>query len=143
MKRKQVNRYLAALLAMVMLVALLPTWVLAAGKTYVLDVSSDMQAFAPGTYANGSSDKFGTDGYFILHYGEKMKLDTSNKTFSDGVSATHRINFQSKTDTTDWSYSLEFSCASAATVKIWWVAGGDARRMTLFDSQANIVAADG
>ena len=143
MKHTRINRMLAALLVMVMVVALLPVSVLAEGKTYVLDVSKDMTAFPPGTYSNGASDKFGTDGYFILHYGEKMKLDTSNKTFSDGVTATHRINFQSKTDTSDWSYSLEFTCASAATVKIWWVAGHDARRMTIFDSQANIVAADG
>ena len=143
MKQKRIDRILAAVLAMVMVVALLPISVLAAGKTYVLDVSNDMQAFAPGTYANGASDKYGTDGYFILHYGEKMKLDTSSKTFSDGVSATHRINFQSKTDTSDWSYSLEFTCTSAATVKIWWVAGGDGRRMTVFDNQANIVAAEG
>ena len=146
MKHTRINRILSALLAAVMLIALLPgaaipAW--AEGATYVLDVSTDMEAFAAGTYANGASGKFGTDGYFILHYGEKMKLDGSVKNFSDGVTATQRINFQSKTDTTDWSYSLEFTCTSAATVKIWWVAGGDARRMTVFDSQANIVAAEG
>ncbi len=143
MKQTWINRVLAAMLALVMVVALLPISTLAAGKTYVLDVSKDMTAFAPGTYGNGASDKFGTDGYFILHYGEKMKLDTSSKTFSDGVTATHRINFQSKTDFSDWSYSLQFNAGSAATVKIWWVVGGDGRRMTIFDSDTNVVAADG
>ncbi len=143
MKQTWINRVLAAMLALVMVVALLPISTLAAGKTYVLDVSSDMTPFSAGTYGNGASDKFGTEGYFILHYGEKMKLDGSNKTFSDGVTASHRINFQSKTDFTDWSYSLQFNAGSAATVKIWWVAGGDARRMTLFDSDTNVVAADG
>ena len=146
MKQTRFNRILAAVLALVLVAAMLPASMIAAwaaGKTYVLDVSKDMEAFAPGTYGNGASAKFGTDGYFILHYGEKMKLDTSDKTFSDGFTATHRINFQSKTDTTDWSYSLEFTCTSAATVKIWWVAGGDARRMVIFDTKANIVAEDG
>ena len=143
MKHTRINRILSAVLAVLMVAALLPIQALAAGKTYVLDVSSDMEPFAAGERASGTSDKFGTDGYFILHYGDKMKLDASNKSFSDGVKATQRINFQSKTDTSDWSYSLEFTCASAATVKIWWVAGGDGRRMTIFDSQANIVAAEG
>ena len=146
MKHTCLNRVLSVALAILMALTVLPMPAIVAwaqGNTYVLDVSTDMQPFAPGTYGNGASDKFGTDGYFILHYGEKMKLDTSNKTFSDGVTATHRINFQSKTDTSDWSYSLQFTCTSAATVKIWWVAGGDARRMTLFDSNANIVAAEG
>ena len=81
MKKFRHNRILAALLAFVMLVSLVPV-ARAEGMTYVLDVSTDMTPFAPGTYPNGASDKFGTDGYFILHYGEKMKLDTSNKTFS-------------------------------------------------------------
>ena len=142
MKKIRCNRILAALLAIVMLVSLVPV-ARAEGATYVLDVSTDMTPFAPGTYPNGASDKFGTNGYFILHYGEKMKLDSSNKTFSDGVTATHRINFQSATDFTDWSYSLQFNTESAATVKIWWVAGGDARRMTIFGSDTNVVAAEG
>ena len=146
MKRSLFTRSIAALAALLMVAALLPMAAIVAwaqGNTYVLNVSTDMEAFAPGTHSNGTSDKFGTDGYFVLHYGEKMKLDTSSKTFADGVTATHRINFQSKTDTSDWSYSLEFTCASPSQIKIWWVAGGDARRMTVFDSQANIVAADG
>ena len=135
MKQTRINRIVASVLVALMLLTLLPATAFVAwgaGNTYVLDVSNDMEPFAPGAYANGASGKFGTDGYFILHYGAKMKLDASNKNFSDGVTATHRIKFQSTTDTTDWSYSLEFTCASAATVKIWWVAGGDARRQTPF-----------
>ena len=146
MKQSKTTRIVAVALVVIMLLTLLPAAAivaLGAGNTYVLDVSTDMEPFAPGTHSNGSSGKFGTDGYFILHYGEKMKLDASNKNFSDGVSATHRINFQSKTDPTDWSYSLEFTCTSAATVKFWWVAGGDNRRMALYDSNANIIAEDG
>lgn len=143
MKQKRIHRILSAILAVVMVVALLPVTVMSEGKTYVLDVSTDMTPFAAGAHPNGSSDKFGTDDYFILHYGEKMKLDASNKTFSDGVKATHRINFQGKTVFSDWSYSLQFNTSGAATVKIWWVCGGDGRRMTIFGSDTNIVAADG
>ena len=146
MKRIAANRMIAALLAFVMIAMLLPLSAIVAwaeGATYVLNVSTDMEAFGPGTYSNGASDKFGTDGYFILHYGDKMKLDTSNKTFADGITATHRINFQSAVDTTDWSYSLEFTCNSASTVKIWWVASGDGRRMAIYNSDAEILASDG
>ncbi len=146
MKQSKITRIVAIALVAFMLLTLLPAAAivaLGAGNTYVLDVTADMEAFAPGTHSNGASGKFGTDGYFILHYGEKMKLDGSNKTFSDGVTASQRINFQSTTDTTDWSYSLEFTCTSAATVKFWWVAGGDNRRMALYDSSANIIAEDG
>ena len=146
MKQSKMTRIVAVALVALLLLTLLPAAAivaLGAGNTYVLDVTADMEQFAAGTHSNGASGKFGTDGYFILHYGEKMKLDGSNKTFSDGVTATQRINFQSKTDPTDWSYSLEFTCSSAATVKFWWVAGGDNRRMALYDSSANIIAEDG
>ena len=143
MKQTKINRVLAAVLVMVMVVAMLPISVFATDKTYVLDVTADMEAFAPGTHSNGASAKFGTEGYFILHYGEKMKVDGSNKTFSDGVTASQRINFQSKTDTTDWSYSVEFTCSGPATVKFWWVSGGDNRRMALYGSDGNIIAEDG
>ncbi len=143
MKRTRSSRILAAALTLVMLLTMLPLSVLAAPKTYVLDASTDMTTFAAGTKKDGDSEKAGTEGYFTVIYSAKSKLDTSNKSFADGYSASQRINMQDPTKLSGTGAimnAVQVKTSGAATVKIWWVVGDDNRYPAIFDSQANAIA---
>lgn len=111
----------------------------AAGVVNTLDTTTDLTEMAAGTKADGETE---TVGAFTVHYGAKTKIDGSNKNFEDGYTASQRLNFQGKTVFGDTvSYAVSFTTSAAATVKIWWVAGGDGREFTLFDAEGNAVAA--
>ena len=103
----------------------------AEGAIYVLDTSADLAAMAAGEKADGETE---TVGNFTIHYGAKTKIDSSKKNFEDGYTATQRLNFQGKTVFGDTvSYAVSFTTSAAATVKIWWVSGGDGRQFYLFN----------
>ncbi|MBQ7943402.1 MAG: hypothetical protein IJ326_04995, partial [Lachnospiraceae bacterium] len=106
---------------------------------FTLDTTADLTAFAQGTKADGDSEKAGTEDYFTLLYSAKTKVDSSNKTFDDGYAASQRANFGG-TATTEKN-AIKFTTSNAATVKIWWVEGGDNnRQITLLDSTGVAVA---
>ena len=106
---------------------------------FTLDTTADLTAFAQGTKADGDSEKAGTDDYFTLLYSAKTKVDSSSKTFDDGYSATQRVNFGG-TATTDKN-AIKFTTSNAATVKVWWVEGGDDnRQITILNSTGAAVA---
>ena len=100
--------------------------------TRTLDVGRDIPAFS-----SGKQDRdFGYYGSFSVCYAAKSRVDISSKTFPDGYEGTGRINFQTKTTSTELKgiYPfIEFSTASAATVTIWWVAGDSGRFFSLRD----------
>ncbi len=106
---------------------------------FTLDTTADLTAFAQGTKADGDSEKAGTEGYFTLLYSAKTKVDSSSKTFDDGYAASQRVNFGGVAATD--KNAIKFTTSNAATVKIWWVEGGDNnRQITLLDSTGVAVA---
>ena len=106
---------------------------------FTLDTTADLKAFAQGTKADGDSEKAGTDGYFTLLYSAKTKVDSSSKTFDDGYAASQRVNFGDKVSTE--KNAIKFTTSNAATVKVWWVEGGDDnRQITILDSTGKAVA---
>ena len=100
--------------------------------TYALDATADLAAMAQGAKADGDADKVGTDEFFTLHYSAKTKIDSSSKTFDDGYTASQRVNMGGGTSYTGTiKNAIEFTTESAATVKVWWVCGGDGRALEL------------
>lgn len=88
--------------------------------------SKDLTAFAAGTKADGDTEKVGTEDYFTLIYSAKTKVDSSSKSFVDGYAATQRVNFGGAASTE--KNAIKFTTNNAATVKVWWVEGGDDNR---------------
>ena len=126
---KLTRKILASLLALVMVLLMLPAAFAAEGNTYVLDVSSDLEAMAPD--AANAGKEIAVKDYFTVIVGEKTKIDSSKKTFEDGFEATQRLNFQHKTKANDAGVILpavKFTTSAAATIKLWWVEGGDDNR---------------
>ena len=71
----------------------------------------------------------------------KTKIDGSEKNFDDGYTATQRLNFGGKTSFGDpMKNAVKFVTSTAATVKIWWVSGGDGREMAICDGSGNVIA---
>ncbi len=140
---KMLRKTLALLLAFVLVLGLLPAsgWQIRAhaeGKTYVLDVTEEMKPIASYTKDDGETMVLGTDGYFTLIFAAKTKIDGSDKEFEDGYYAELRINFQTKTDVENGMVpAIEFDTAGPATVKLWWVSGGDGRQIAVFDGAGN------
>ena len=110
--------------------------------TYVLDATADLEAMDEKVKADG--DTALVKDFFTIHYSAKTKIDGSSKTWSDGYSATQRINFGGKMQVgSTTKQCIEFTVTSAATVKIWWVKGGSGDRpMTIWDTNKQIVAQD-
>ncbi|MBQ9119694.1 MAG: right-handed parallel beta-helix repeat-containing protein [Lachnospiraceae bacterium] len=97
----------------------------AAASEYVLEASA-LTAAAAGTYTNGQEVK--VDDYFALYMSEKTKIDSSEKTWDDGYTSGQRINFGGKADVSAMKNLVSFKTGGAATVKLWWVEGGEDHR---------------
>ena len=144
--RKSLSKVLALTLAFALVFGLLPVglWqskaAAAEDGVYVLDATADLAAMDGGTKKDGEFDTVGTDGYFTLIYAAKTKIDGSKKTFDDGYSATQRINFQSATNVEKGMVpAISFTTTAAATIKLWWVSGGDGRQFAIYDSTGTIL----
>ena len=113
-----------------------------AASGYVLDTTTDLAALAQGDKADGDNESAGTNGYFTVFYSAKTKVDGSNKTFDDGYTASQRLNFGGKSEVGEVNKNVVmFKTSNPATVKIWWVSGGDGREMAIWDASGNTVAA--
>ena len=147
MHRSFVQRSVAALLAVVMVLLLLPVVPMTAAAetlTYTLDATTDLVAMDAGAKADGDNEDVGTDGYFTVFYSAKTKIDSSSKTFDDGYTATQRVNFGGSSAFGDTiKNAVKFTTTGAAAVKIWWVSGGDGRTMTIWDNTGAAVASVG
>ena len=105
---------------------------------FVFDATADLTAFAAGTKADGDTEKVGTEDYFTLIYSAKTKVDGSSKTFDDGYAATQRVNFGGAASTE--KNAIKFTTNNAATVKVWWVEGGDDnRQIAILDASGTAV----
>ena len=111
----------------------------ALAEEYVLDATKDLPAMAQGDKQDGDSETF--KDYFTVLYSAKNKIDGSNKTFDDGYTASQRLNFGGKTQPgKDMINSVRFETKGAATVKFWWVSGGDGRQFALYDASTAEIA---
>ena len=107
--------------------------------SYALDATTDLAAMAQGAKADGDTEKAGTDGFFTIHYSASTKIDSSSKSFDDGYSGSQRINMGGKTAVGGTTKNaIQFTVDGTATVKIWWVAGGDSREIDLYKADGAI-----
>ena len=106
----------------------------AAASEHVLE-SNKLEAAPAGTYTDGQEVK--VDDFFTLYMSAKTKIDSSEKVWDDGYTSGQRINFGGKADISVPKNVVSFKTEGAATVKIWWVEGGDDHREVV------IYAADG
>ena len=140
---KLTHKLLAAVLAIMMVVCILPLTVSAAENVYVLDAKEHLEAMPEKTKADGDTAVVGQDGYFTIHFSEKTKIDESEKTFEDGYESNQRLNFAGKAQVKPNGTTknvVEFTTEGPATVKIWWVQGGDDnRQMGIFDAEGNVL----
>ncbi len=129
------------LLAVLIACALLPFAALAEESTpeeHIFDATADLAPMEQGTKNDGDTDVVGD--YFTIHYSAKTKIDSSNKAFDDGYTATQRLNFGGKTQPGKGMInSVRFTVEGAATLRIWWVSGGDARQFALYNAEGEIL----
>ena len=147
---KKGKRILAAFLAVLMVVAIMPFTSFSgiftskakaaeSGKKYTFE-GTDLKAAAAGKYTDGQAVTAGTDGYFTFYMSAKTKIDSSNKTWDDGFAGTQRINFGGKADIANMKNFVSFKTEGTAKVKIYWVEGGaDNRQIAIFDSKGDVV----
>ncbi len=135
------KHWISLLLVVLIACALLPFAALAeesAPEEHIFDATVDLAPMAQGTKTNGDTDVVGD--YFTIHYSEKTKIDGSNKTFDDGYTATQRLNFGGKTQPGKGMInSVRFTVDGAATLRIWWVSGGDTRQFALYNAEGVIL----
>ena len=109
-------------------------------KNYALDATADLEAMAQGAKADGDAEKAGAEDFFTIHYSAKTKIDSSDKEFEDGYTASQRINMGGKTEIGDTiKNAIEFTTEGASVVKIWWVSGGDGREINLYGSDGTVL----
>ena len=109
--------------------------------TYVLETAG-MATFSAGAKADGEAEKAGTDDFYTIIYSAKTKVDTSSKTWDDGYTSGVRINWGGAGSTE--KNAVKFTTSSDnATVKVWWVCGGDNRPMAILDASGAEVSNSG
>ncbi len=147
---KKGKRILAAFLAVLMVVAIMPFTSFSgiftskakaaeSGKKYTFE-GTDLEAAAAGKYTDGQTVTAGTDGYFTFYMSAKTKIDSSAKTWEDGYACKQRVNFGGKADVTNMKNLVSFKTSNAAKVKVYWVEGGeDNRQIAIFGSKGDVV----
>ena len=147
---KKGKRILAAFLAVLMVVAIMPFTSFSgiftskakaaeSGKKYTFE-GTELEAAAAGKYTDGQAVTAGTDGYFTFYMSAKTKIDSSDKTWEDGYACKQRVNFGGKADVANMKNLVSFKTSNAAKVKVYWVEGGtDNRQMAVFGSTGDVV----
>ena len=146
---KKGKRILAAFLAVLMVVAIMPFTSFSgiftskakaaeSGKKYTFE-GTELEA-AAGKYTDGQAVTAGTDGYFTFYMSAKTKIDSSDKTWEDGYACKQRVSFGGKADVANMKNLVSFKTSNAAKVKVYWVEGGtDNRQMAIFGSTGDVV----
>ena len=105
----------------------------ALAEEQVFDATADLAAMAQGEKQDG--DTLLVNDFFTI------QIDGSNKAFDDGYTATQRLNFGGKTQPGKGMInSVRFTVEEPATLRIWWVSGGDTRQFALYDGACEIIA---
>ena len=148
---KKGKRILAAFLAVLMVVAIMPFTMFSgmftskakaaeSGKKYTFEGTELEAATTAGKYTDGQAVTAGTDGYFTFYMSAKTKIDGSEKTWSDGYICAQRVNFGGKADVTNMKNLVSFKTSNAAKAKVYWVEGGaDNRQMAIFNTSGAVV----
>ncbi len=93
------------------------------GETHVLE-SKDFEVVK---YTEDNSRVPASDPFFTVIFKKDGKVDDANEvTFSDGYTATRRINFGGKINVKDGvvnKSAIEFTTDGPVNVKVWWVCG--------------------
>ncbi len=101
------------------------------------DATADLAPMSQGAKQDGDTDE--VKG-FTIHYSAKTKIDGSDKEFDDGYTATQRLNFGGKTQPGKGMInSVRFTAQGPATVRIWWVSGGDGRQFALYNAEGVVL----
>ncbi len=143
MKTKSMNKGLAAFLAFVMLLALIPLTPFtmkasAAGTAHVLNAADLPNKQNKGDIPEGETIE-ADNGYFTIYCGKEARFDKSEKTFDDGFVGTQRINFNGGIDVATPAKCIGFKTSGAATVKVWWAKGDADRQVVIMDSNGKQV----
>ena len=113
-------------------------------KTYVLDVQT-LTPFAQKDKADGETEIPDANGFYTIYYSAKTKVDTTkDKTWSDGYTFAEglRLNWGGTTvigETT--KNAIKIVTDGKATVKVWWICGGDGREIGIFNENGDLVVA--
>ena len=142
MKIKLTNRVLSLLLiALLMLPTMMPFLSVFAEETttYILDVGT-LPNVSSGSKKDADTDTCGTDNFFTLHYKSATKVEDNAKDFL-GFNATKRIDFQGGTQfTADGPAGcISFTTQGFASIKVFWIAGGDGRQVSIYDANHDVV----
>ena len=143
MKNVKLERILAIVMTFTMIMSMMLVFAVSGSaeteSQYTLK-ASDLSTFPAGDKDNGDYEKAGTDAFFTVIYSEKASVSGNNKTFSDGVSASHRIAWGDKTTVGDEILNaVKIKTLGSATVKIWWVCGADGREVAVFSQDGQVV----
>ena len=104
---------------------------------YLLNFSQ-WPEFAKETYADGDVYKYNDIFTFIM--GKNSRVDASSKTWDD-FSGTLRFSLGGKTNSgVPTKNAIQITVDGAYTLKIWYVAGGDARYFALVDSTGAVLS---
>ena len=99
---------------------------------------SEWRPFAKETFADGDTVKY--NDIFTFIYGKNSRVDASSKTWDD-LSATLRFSLGGKTNSgVPTKNAIQITVDAAYTLKIWYVAGGDARNFVLVDAEGNVLS---
>ena len=145
MKTSNIRKIIATILVMILTVTAIVAMVVPGSAaesttTYTLDATADLAAMAQGAKADGDAEKAGTEEFFTIHYSAKTKIDSSSKTFEDGYVASQRINMGGSTSFSGTiKNAIEFTTEGPATVKVWWVSGGDDRALELAGADGTVL----
>ena len=142
MKSTKMERVLAIVLTLTMMLSMMVVFAVsgsAADNVYTLDAGT-LHPFAAGAKDDGDYEKTGKDNYFTVIYSEKTKVETNEKSFSDGVSASQRIAWGAKSEVGSKILNVvKIKTAGSANVKIWWAGGDSGRAPAIFDESGNVV----
>ena len=107
-------------------------------NAYLLNFSQ-WPEFAKETYADGDIFKYNDIFTFIMS--KNSRVDGSEKTWDD-FTGTLRFSFGGKTPTgaVPTKNALQITVDGAYTIKIWYVAGGDARYFALMDAEGTVLS---
>ena len=150
MKTERMTRILAITLTIAMMMSLMLVFTVAGSaagseNTYTLNVD-ELTPFGAGSRYDGEYQKAGTNNYFTLFYTEQTKIELNAKNFSDGLSSTQRISWGAKSEIGDRIHNaVKIQTAGPASVKVWWVCGGEVtgssaiRQVAIFSADGSVV----
>ena len=142
MKSRHFTKLLSAAIAFALLLTMLPLGALpvwATGSTYTLDIA-DVEDVPQYSKADGDTLKCGTDSYFTVFFSNKTRIESNSKSFSDGFSAGKRLNFGGSTKIEDPILNaVQIKTSGPATVKVWWVSGGDGREVAVYSESGAVL----